>query len=223
MMCTKISVVFCPLVRFSVAVSSVSFLYGNDCTCRFPHTLSIRKITASQLSGHHKSWQNAIESSSFLMFCAKYLCFRDGKIAGNAKKWPVSPPILHQSYTNPTPNDVILHPILHPKSIAYKGVFVKGCRKCMFFFRNFFCGEVCLRAMDDDERHREHRTQHCHSRQFSCGTASGNQKHRTSLKETSVLSRQNIGTLLQRSPMFSFSGKANFVSFSERRCAICFP
>ena len=127
------------------------------------------------------------------------------------------------SYTNPTPNDVILHPILHPKSIAYKGVFVKGCRKCMFFFRNFFCGEVCLRAMDDDAHHREHRTQHCHSRQFSCGTASGNQKHRTSLKETSVLSRQNIGTLLQRSPMFSFSGKIRFVHFPERRCSICFP
>lgn len=148
MMCTKISVVFCPLVRFSVAVSSVSFLYGNDCTCRFPHTLSIRKITASQLSGHHKSWQNAIESSSFLKFCAKYLCFRDGKIAGNAKKWPVSPPILHQSYTNPTPNDVILHPILHPKSIAYKGVFLKGCRKCMFFSETFFVEKfVCVRWM----------------------------------------------------------------------------
>ena len=145
--------------------------------------------------------------------------FEMGKLQGMPKNG-----LYHLlSYTNPTPNDVILHPILHPKSIAYKGVFLKGCRKCMFFFRNFFCGEVCLRAMDDDERHREHRTQHCHSRQFSCGTASGNQKHRTSLKETSVLSRQNIGTLLQRSPMFSFSGKIRFVHFPERRCSICFP
>ena len=223
MMCTKISVVFCPLVRFSVAVSSVSFLYGNDCTCRFPHTLSIRKITASQLSGHHKSWQNAIESSSFLKFCAKYLCFRDGKIAGNAKKWPVSPPILHQSYTNPTPNDVILHPILHPKSIAYKGVFLKGCRKCMFFSETFFVEKfVCVRwMMTSTTASTAPNTAIPGS--FHAEPLHGNQKHRTSLKETSVLSRQNIGTLLQRSPMFSFSGKANFFSFSERRCAICFP
>ena len=219
MMCTKISVVFCPLVRFSVAVSSVSFLYGNDCTCRFPHTLSIRKITASQLSGHHKSWQNAIESSSFLKFCAKYLCFRDGKIAGNAKKWPVSPPILHQSYTKrryPTSDST-------PEKHSIQRCFPERVQEMYVFFRNFFCGEVCLRAMDDDAHHREHRTQHCHSRQFSCGTASGNQKHRTSLLQTSVLSMQNIGTLPQRSPMFSFSGKIRFVHFPERRCSICFP
>lgn len=52
------------------------------------------------------------------------------------------------SYTNPTPNDVILHPILHPKSIAYKGVFLKGCRKCMFFSETFFVEKfVCVRWM----------------------------------------------------------------------------
>ena len=33
----------------------------------------------------------------------------------------------------------------------------------------------------------------------------GNQKHRTSLKQTSVLLRQNLRTFTQRSPMFSFS------------------
>ena len=134
MMCTKISVVFCPLVRFSVAVSSVSFLYGNDCTCRFPHTLSIRKITASQLSGHHKSWQNAIESSSFLKLCAKYLCFRDGKIAGNAKKWPVSPPILHQSYTKrcyPTSDST-------PEKHSIQRCFRERVQEMYVFFQKLF-------------------------------------------------------------------------------------
>ena len=36
----------------------------------------------------------------------------------------------------------------------------------------------------------------------------GNWKHRTSLRQTSVLSRQNIGTFPQRSPMFLVSGRA---------------
>ena len=36
----------------------------------------------------------------------------------------------------------------------------------------------------------------------------GIRKHRTSLRETSVLSRQNIGTFPQRSPMFLISEKA---------------
>ena len=36
------------------------------------------------------------------------------------------------------------------------------------------------------------------------------QKHRTSLHKTSVLLRQNIGTLCQRSPMFLISGKGAF-------------
>ena len=35
------------------------------------------------------------------------------------------------------------------------------------------------------------------------------QKHRTSLHKTSVLLRQNIGTLCQRSPMFLISGNGN--------------
>ena len=39
-------------------------------------------------------------------------------------------------------------------------------------------------------------------------TGSGNAKHRTSLRQTSVLSRQNIGTLPSRSPMFLVSGRA---------------
>ena len=119
------------------------------------------------------------------------------------------------SYTNPTPNDVILHPILHPKSIVYKGVFLKGCRKCMFFSETFFVEKfVCVRWM---------MTRTIASTapntaipgSFHAEPLHGNQKHRTSLKQTSVLSRQNIGTLLQRSPMFSFSGKANFFLFRK--------
>ena len=37
---------------------------------------------------------------------------------------------------------------------------------------------------------------------FFVGEGTGNQKHRTSLHQTSVLSCQNLGTFLQRSPMF---------------------
>ena len=43
---------------------------------------------------------------------------------------------------------------------------------------------------------------------FFGGVGSGNAKHRTSLRQTSVLSRQNIGTLPQRSPMFLVSERA---------------
>ena len=72
----------------------------------------------------------------------------------------------------------ILHPILHPKSPIYKGNFMDWCRKCRRKTKNFFGG-----------------------------VGSGNAKHRTSLRQTSVLSRQNIGTFPQRSPMFLVSGK----------------
>ena len=67
----------------------------------------------------------------------------------------------------------ILHPILHRKSPMYKGIFMDGCRNV---------GE--------------------NQKKFFWGVGSGNVKHRTSLRQTSVLSRQNIGTLPQRSPMF---------------------
>ena len=43
---------------------------------------------------------------------------------------------------------------------------------------------------------------------FFWRVGSGNAKHRTSLRQTSVLSRQNIGTLPQKSPMFLISGRA---------------
>ena len=41
---------------------------------------------------------------------------------------------------------------------------------------------------------------------FFGGVGFGNAKHRTSLRQTSVLLRQNIGTLPQRSPMFLNAG-----------------
>lgn len=47
-------------------------------------------------------------------------------------------------FLNPTPilhlNDVILHPILHPKYIENKGDFQEECRKCRFFSETFFVG-----------------------------------------------------------------------------------
>ena len=43
---------------------------------------------------------------------------------------------------------------------------------------------------------------------FLGGVGSGNAKHRTSWEQTSVLSKQNIGTLPSRSPMFLISRRA---------------
>ena len=79
-----------------------------------------------------------------------------------------------------------LHPILHPKSTMYKGSFNVWWRKCRRFFKNFFREERRNGFLQD----------------------MGNWKHRTSLIKTSVLSRQNIGTFPQRSPMFLVSGRA---------------
>ena len=89
----------------------------------------------------------------------------------------------------------ILHPILHPKFPIYKGNFMDWCRKCRRKTKNFFGG-----------------------------VGSGNAKHRTSLRQTSVLSRQNIGTLPQRSPMFFPFRKGQIrrgavpVKFIQRLC-----
>ena len=62
-------------------------------------------------------------------------------IPSSGKKQRLLPEIMHQSYTlawNPTPLHGILHPILHPKVPACKGLFCVGCRKCRFFQKNFF-------------------------------------------------------------------------------------
>ena len=48
--------------------------------------------------------------------------------------------ILHQS----TILHLILHPILHPKSLVNTTGFIDGCRKCRRFSETFFvCGESC--------------------------------------------------------------------------------
>ena len=94
---------------------------------------------------------------------------------------PYPSPILH-------PDDAILHPILHPKSIAYKGISPEGCRKCRIFFKNFFRGESCIHSIGDDTYSRKHRTLHCHSRQPTPGTAF--RKYR------------NIGLLWHKPPYF---------------------
>ena len=57
------------------------------------------------------------------------------KIIPSSGKNSVSCPKL---CTNPTPLHGILHPILHPKVPACKGLFCVGCRKCRFFQKNFF-------------------------------------------------------------------------------------
>ena len=101
--------------------------------------------------------------------------------------------VLHEKWGNPTPWNGILHPILHPKTPLYPGHFPMWCRKCGFFSQNFFCGE-------------------CRSG-FQKGRT-GNWKHRTSLMETSVLLKQNIGTFAQRSPMFLISCIPRLISAS---------
>ena len=105
------------------------------------------------------------------------------------------------SYTNPTPNDVILHPILHPKSIAYKGVFLKGCRKCMFFSETFFVEKfVCVRWM------------------MTSATASTapNTAIPGSFHAEPLLEIKNIGLLWSKVPMFCL--ESTDVSFKEVRC-----
>ena len=80
----------------------------------------------------------------------------------------------------------VLHPILHLKPSVNTGYPGHWCRKCRIFSQTFLgekAGTIPNRNM-------------------------GIRKHRTSLRETSVLSRQNIGTFPQRSPMFLISEKA---------------
>ena len=48
---------------------------------------------------------------------------------------------LQEKRGYPTPENAILHPILHPKSPIITGLLGYGCRKCRIFFQNFFRGE----------------------------------------------------------------------------------
>ena len=93
---------------------------------------------------------------------------------------------LQEKRGYPTPENAILHPILHPKSPVNTGILGYGCRKCRIFFQNIF--------------RRERR-----------GSGLGVAKHRTSLgKSTDVLHRK-YGCLPQRSPMFLISEKEESV------------
>ena len=45
---------------------------------------------------------------------------------------------LQEKRGYPTPENTILHPILHRKSSVNTGSFIVWCRKCRMFFQNFF-------------------------------------------------------------------------------------
>ena len=47
---------------------------------------------------------------------------------------------LQEKRGYPTPENAILHPILHRKSSVNTGILGYGCRKCRIFFQNFFRG-----------------------------------------------------------------------------------
>ena len=88
--------------------------------------------------------------------------------------------ILHQS----TILHLILHPILHPKSLVNTTGFFDGCRKCRRFSETFFVG--------GGEKHGPEVA-----------------KHRTSLIESTDVLHQKCRCFHQRSPMFLFSEKAD--------------
>ena len=50
---------------------------------------------------------------------------------------------LQEKRGYPTPENTILHPILHRKSSVNTGILGHGCRKCRIFFQNIFlCRET---------------------------------------------------------------------------------
>ena len=85
--------------------------------------------------------------------------------------------ILLQSYTL----QLILHPILHPKSLVNTKGFAVGCRKCRRFSKTFF--------VEEREKHGPEVA-----------------KHRTSLIDSTDVLPQKYRCFYQRSPMFLFSG-----------------
>ena len=94
---------------------------------------------------------------------------------------------LQEKQGYPTPGNIILHPILHPKSPVNTEILGYGCRKCRIFFQNIFRRE---------------------RRDSGLGVA----KHRTSLgKSTDVLHRK-YRCLPQRSPMFLISEKGKVLN-----------
>ena len=88
----------------------------------------------------------------------------------------------------------ILHPILHPKLSVNSESLRQGVGNVVFCTKLFFGGENAEMGCILDR------------------VKNGNRKHRASLRKTSVLSRQNIGTFPQRSPMFFVSERGTMGS-----------
>ena len=62
--------------------------------------------------------------------------------------------VLLGKWGYPTPENAILHPILHPKASVNTGRFGNGCRKCRIFSKTFFegknrrtCKNLCFRLL----------------------------------------------------------------------------
>ena len=91
-----------------------------------------------------------------------------------------------------------LHPILHPKLSVNSESLRQGVGNVVFFTKLFFGGGVNAGMGCILDR-----------------VKNGNRKHRASLRKTSVLSRQNIGTFPQRSPMFFVSERGTMGSALE--------
>ena len=91
----------------------------------------------------------------------------------------------------------ILHPILHPKLSVNSESLRQGVGNVVFFTKLFWGGENAEMGCIRDR------------------VKNGNRKHRASLRKTSVLSRQNIGTFPQRSPMFFVSERGTMGSALE--------
>ena len=72
---------------------------------------------------------------------------------------------LQEKRGYPTPENAILHPILHPKSPVNTGILGYGCRKCRIFSENFFCGE---RKSEGTHRPGSHKTSDFFGQKYGC-------------------------------------------------------
>ena len=72
---------------------------------------------------------------------------------------------LQEKQGYPTPGNIILHPILHPKSPVNTEILGYGCRKCRIFSENFFCGE---RKSEGTHRPGSHKTSDFFGQKYGC-------------------------------------------------------
>ena len=75
---------------------------------------------------------------------------------------------LQEKRGYPTPENAILHPILHTKSPVITGILGYGCRKCRIFSKNFFCGE---RKREVTHRPGSHKTSDFFGQKYGCFTS----------------------------------------------------